>query len=38
MDEHNAEEEMKIAENVPMLQNAYKIFKKYYEQSFERKQ
>jgi hypothetical protein len=27
MDEHNAEEEMEIAENVPLLQNAYTIFK-----------
>jgi hypothetical protein len=27
MDEHNAEEEIEIAENVPLLQNAYKIFK-----------
>jgi hypothetical protein len=27
MDEHNAEEEMDIAENVPLLQNAYQIFK-----------
>jgi hypothetical protein len=27
MDEHNAEEGMEIAENVPLLQNAYKIFK-----------
>jgi hypothetical protein len=26
MDEHNAEEEMESAENVPLLQNAYKIF------------
>jgi hypothetical protein len=27
MDEHNAEEEIKIAKNVPLLQNAYKICK-----------
>jgi hypothetical protein len=27
MDEHNAEEEIEIAENVPLLHNAYKIFK-----------
>jgi hypothetical protein len=27
MDEHNAEEEIEIAKNVPLLQNAYKIFK-----------
>ena len=27
IDEHNAEEEIKIAENVDLLQNAYKIFK-----------
>jgi hypothetical protein len=27
MDEHNREEEMDIAENIPLLQNAYKIFK-----------
>jgi hypothetical protein len=27
MDEHNAEEEIEIAENVPLLQNAYNIFK-----------
>ena len=27
MDEHNAEEEIEIAENVPLLQNTYKIFK-----------
>jgi hypothetical protein len=27
MDEHNAEADMKMAENVPLLQNAYKIFK-----------
>ena len=27
MDEHNAEEETEIAENVHFLQNAYKIFK-----------
>jgi hypothetical protein len=27
MDENNAEEEMEIAENVPLLQNAYQIFK-----------
>jgi hypothetical protein len=27
MDEHNAEEEIEIAENVPLLQNAYTIFK-----------
>ena len=27
MDEHNSEEEIEIAENVPLLQNAYKIFK-----------
>jgi hypothetical protein len=27
MDEHNAEKEIKIAENVPSLQNVYKIFK-----------
>jgi hypothetical protein len=27
MDEQNDEEEREIAENVPLLQNAYKIFK-----------
>jgi hypothetical protein len=27
MDEYNAEEEMEIAENIPFLQNTYKIFK-----------
>ena len=27
MDEYNVEEEMEIADNVPLLQNAYKIFK-----------
>ena len=27
MDEHNAEADMEMAENVPLLQNAYKIFK-----------
>jgi hypothetical protein len=27
MDEHNAEEEIEIAENVSLLHNAYKIFK-----------
>jgi hypothetical protein len=27
MDEHNAEEDIEIAENVPLLQNAYNIFK-----------
>ena len=27
MNEHNAEEEMEIAANVPLLQNAYSIFK-----------
>jgi hypothetical protein len=29
MDEHNAEEEIEIAENVPLLQSAYTNFKKY---------
>jgi hypothetical protein len=27
MDEHNTEEEIKMAENVPLLQNAYTVFK-----------
>jgi hypothetical protein len=27
MDEHNAKEEIEIAENVPFLRNAYKFFK-----------
>jgi hypothetical protein len=27
MDEHKTEEEIEIAENVPLLQNAYQIFK-----------
>jgi hypothetical protein len=37
MDEHDAEIEVDIAENVPLLKNTYKIFKKYFEPSLERK-
>ena len=28
MDEHNAEEEMEIAKNIPLIQNTYMIFNK----------